>query len=108
MKKISYSTCLKYLFLKKCSEALQGIIVRNFIPGCYRNLSNEAIEIKRLSKAGDLYEVTQITGDQRESWIGFYEASSRQLVALQRNGYLAFIPEQKKLLFTSKEFIKQN
>jgi hypothetical protein len=107
MKRTSYFTCLKYLFLRKSTEAFQEIVVRNFIPGCYRNLSNEALEIRRLSEATDLYEVTQITGDHRESWTGFYEDSSRQIVCLQRSAYLAFIPEQKKLLFASKEFIKQ-
>lgn len=107
MKRTSYLTCLKFLFLRKSTEAFQEILIRNFIPGYYCNLPGEAVEIKRISETSDLYEVTEIKGHQRQSWTGFYESSSRQLVGLQRNCFLAFIPEHKKMLFASKVFIKQ-
>lgn len=107
MKRTSYLTCIKYLFLRKSTDVFKEILIKNFIPGYYSHLPNEAVEIKRISETSDLYEVTQITGDQRQSWTGFYESSSRQLVDLQRSSFLAFIPEHKKLLFASKIFIKQ-
>lgn len=109
MKMKTFFLSLKCMFWRSALKATQIVRLRGFMPGIYSWAGNEIgprIEIRRLSEHSEVYEVTIDTVTDKKTWTGYFDNRTLQLVSHDLERWVAFLPEQKKLLYEGKEFLK--
>jgi hypothetical protein len=121
-----FKTTIKKIYWCSSLEALQQSILFCFIPGTYQREwrdgafnTEETIHISFLSGESSLYRVTKkvvetlglledktVSVKKEESFYATYNKSSKMLVPLNWDVFMAFYPEQRLLIVDNIEYKK--
>jgi hypothetical protein len=118
---------LWYLVLDGYKNALLANSVENMIPGVYEvewqlqeQIMRDTLTITCLSTVGNVYEVCfkmeqidrtenvqKIVRVRLDCWKGFYDGRVRQLVDMNLDRMVSFLPEEHKAIYENRDLFKR-
>ncbi len=126
MKFMRFWQYLWYLVLDGYKNALLANSVENMIPGVYEvewqlqeQIMKDTLTITCLSAVGNVYEVCfkmekiernenvqKIVRVRLDYWKGFYDGRVRQLVDMNMDRMVSFLPEEHKAIYENRDLFK--
>lgn len=126
MKCMRFWQYLWYLVLDGYKSALLANSVENMIPGVYQvewqlqdQIVRDTLTITCLSPIGNVYEVCfkmekidrtedvqKIVRVRLDYWKGFYDGRVRQLVDMNMDRMVSFLPEEHKAIYENRDLFK--
>lgn len=103
-------TYLKFVFWVKVLRNVQFYRIREFMPGDYICMDSleKKIKIKRLSEAGEVYQLTVQDGSEEKQWACCFHQHFLVLWSHDFDKSVGFIPEERKLTYEGLQYIKTN
>lgn len=115
-------TYLWFVLMDAYRKALSANFVEDCISGSYvsevkmpEHTVRGTLSISCLSSTGNVYEVSyqideltaagnvqQTRNIHREAWLGFFDSRVRQLVEMNLDKSVSFLPEQRRAVYQSK------